>query len=705
MRGFKQQIGELSRIIFVGFCLFLGNFGEVQAQLACEGTLPFNFTRPWNRPADSWDGYVFQISPDYDPKSDWNRDFTGLSAADPTYKGYLLRDGNHFLPAAGLAFDTQFSDYSVDGYSRDSDFFTTGDSPTATGGCDAQLSHFGVILRSKKTIDEPGIYKVSIGSDDGSFFRMFENGNVGDFSLDVNGDPVRHDNWYKNGGDGLYDFVYSENIRNYYVPFEDGDSFWMDLHYYERIGNSRLSFDFELYFGPGEVENPGNATGIRSYCGIAPDPEPFASVGPAVFAEGSEPSYQWEYTSVANPTEADWIEIPGATGLGYDIPKYDASIPENSWTGTRYFRRVARNVVVDGEGNILENSFSSNILEVSIQVIADLDQAEYGLNEWIGHVYAGVKNFDSENYLGRVTEDAVFVQHFTPGGSTSSPVIFTPDYGCSFITDRFSIRYKMRLDVEPGTLNFTIRADDGFRLSLDGGVTWALYGQWESGGSTAKEYTTTFDVPDGMDQLDLVMEYYENTQRNTMDFDYEFVSLVLPLQWGNVEGQACGENNCLNWETLQEKNTSHFVLERSPDGFSWKDLDHKIPSQGETNGKVQYQAVDSTFEASWSYYRIRQVDRDGKSSYSEVIRISNDPVTESVLPFPNPTTDFIHFDEKEAILQVELISQDQRIRLEPDLEKIGKTRYRIDLRHYPSNHYLISLSTNKGKRTFKIFKR
>lgn len=131
----------------------------------------------------------------------------------------------------------------------------------------------------------------------------------------------------------------------------------------------------------------------------------------------------------------------------------------------------------------------------------------------------------------------------------------------------------------------------------------------------------------------------------------------------------------------------------------------KIPSRGETNGKVQYQAVDGSFESSWTYYRIRQVDQGGKSSYSEVIRVSNSPVATSVLPFPNPTTDFIHFDENEEILRVALITQDQRVKQEPRLEKIGKSRYRIDLRPYPGNHYLITVYTSMGKKTFKIFKK
>lgn len=705
MERFKQRKKFLVGVLLFAIGLVFFNPGEGLAQLACEGTLPVNFGRPWVRPPDNWDGYVFQLDTAYRPQNDWNRDFRGLSGANRKYKGYLLRDGTHFLSTASLAFDTQFSDYSVDGFSRDLDFFPTGISQTVGGGCDTQLSYFGVILRSRKTISEPGIYRVRVGSDDGSFFRMFENGTVSDLTPDVNGDPVTHDNWYKDGSDGLYNFVYSQNIRNYYIPFEGGESVWMDLHYYEKEGNNRLSFDFELYFGPGEIANPGNAAGVRSYCGIAPDPEAFESLGPAVFAEGSEPTYQWEYTTIANPTESDWIPIPGATGLTYDIPQYDMSTPANAWTGTRYFRRRAENEVIDGEGNTQVNAFASNVLEVTIDIIADSDQEEYGINEWIGHIYSGIKNYDSQDYLGRMTENAVFVQDFDFNGLPSSPVTFTPDYGCPFLTDRFSVRYKMRLDVEPGTLNFAVRADDGFRLSLDGGLTWMLSGQWESGGSTAMEYTAQVDILAGIDQLEMVLEYYENTGANTLDFEYEFVSLVLPLHWGRFEGNACGQSNCLTWETLQEKNTSHFIIERSADGADWTALEETVPSRGNSNGRVQYRATDTAFASEWTYYRIKQVDNDGAFGYSEVIRVANSPESRIIRPFPNPTVDFIHVGLPGEVYQVTLSSKDQRIHQGAPLMERTEEGYVIDMRMYPGGMYFLTFQTDTGAKTFKVIKR
>ncbi|MFO7824261.1 MAG: hypothetical protein R6V72_10005 [Cyclobacterium sp.] len=701
MRDDKQQKNNLARLlVLIG--IIAGSIGQTYAQLDCEfSPIPGGgFSRH-----STWYAYVYQLSPDYRPTLDYNRSFVDYSQADKKFKGVLMRGGSHFLPSNSLNFDTTFGDGSIDGFSNDENFFSTGVDPYSAGGCDTQLQDFGVIMRSRKVMDEPGIYRVRIGSDDGSYFKMYEAGNNSNPTLDINGDPVIHDNWYKDGSDGLYNFVYNQNIRNYYIPFNGGESIWMDLYYFEKKGNNRLSFNFELYFGPGEIANPGSAMGVRSYCGIAPDPEPFESLGPAVFAEGTAPEYQWQYTTLPNPVEGDWIDISNATGLTYDLPQYDENDPDNNWTGTRYYRRKAENTVTDGEGNTLINSFASNILEVNINVIDDLDQSEYGNNEWIGHIYSGEKNFDSEDYLGRMVEQDIFFQDFDYNGLPSSPVTFSPDYGCPFLTDRFSIRYKMRLDVEPGTLSFNVKADDGFRLSVDGGVTWLLSGQWESGGSAGTTYTAQYDVPAGMETLDLVMEYFEVTGGNSIDFNYDMASLILPLRWGEISGQSCGESNCLYWTTVQEKNTSHFVVEKSPDGHQWKALPGSVPASGQSSGTRAYQAEDSLVTDKKAFYRISQVDLNGDFSHSEVIRVENNSLRKKLLPFPNPTVDFVHFETEEEVVRVRLSSQDQRISREPKIERTGEYRYSIDIRDFPVAHYMLILETDKETSVYKIMKR
>src|SRR5690606_19431722 len=219
-----------------------------------------------------------------------------------------------------------------------------------------------------------------------------------------------------------------------------------------------LSFHFERYLGPGEIK------GTVDLCGLAPDPGEFESLGPAAFLEG-EITYQWQYSLVNDTTSSNWTDIDGAEGLTYDDP--------GGWNGIRYFRRLAINIA-----NRDSINYPSNVLTVNLSVIGDWDQQEFGQNKWIGHIYQGKGDFSDQAYLGRMEESSIFTQDFDYNGTPSSPNYFSPSYGCSFLTEKFSVRYKMKLDVSPGNYNFKVRGDDGFRLSLDGGVTWAINDSW-----------------------------------------------------------------------------------------------------------------------------------------------------------------------------------------------------------------------------------
>jgi hypothetical protein len=459
----------------------------------------------------------------------------------------------------------------------------------------------------------------------------------------------------------------------------------MTLNYYENDGANRFSFNIELYFGPGEIKMGNDASGSVTFCGINPDPTIISSLGPAVFEDGEVTEYFWQYATT-NDESTVWTTIPGATGKDYDIPAYQ----DDSWTGTRYYRRGATNTIVDDEGVSTDVDVFTNVLEVIMNPIPDLDRTEFGDNEWIGHTYDAPRNFATSNYAGRVFEDAVFHQSF-PGG-----------VGCTSQTSNFTVQYRMRMDVSPGTYEFTVNGDDGYRLIIDG-VT--VIDEWmKEGGRKSTADTYELDVSeDGV--IELILDYYELGGDQSITFDYVETLLVLPLEWGDFLGQSCGENNCLNWSTLQEKNTSHFILERSYNGFSWEIFGETLEAQGNSNQEVYYDYADHSVTKDVTFYRIKQVDLDGTFSYSDVIRVENNSVRNKLMPFPNPTTDLLFVDSEEGILSVELTSQDQRVRANPLLEKVSDSRYQIDMRQFPSNHYLVTIQTEKSKKTYKIMKR
>jgi hypothetical protein len=95
----------------------------------------------------------------------------------------------------------------------------------------------------------------------------------------------------------------------------------------------------------------------------------------------------------------------------------------------------------------------------------------------------------------------------------------------------------------------------------------------------------------------------------------------------------------LDWETASETNNDDFTVQRSSNASAWSDV-KELRGSGNTSSVSYYTAYDESPLPGVSYYRLKQTDVDGKSSYSvtKTIDMSN-AVTLSV--YPNPATTYI----------------------------------------------------------------
>lgn len=115
------------------------------------------------------------------------------------------------------------------------------------------------------------------------------------------------------------------------------------------------------------------------------------------------------------------------------------------------------------------------------------------------------------------------------------------------------------------------------------------------------------------------------------------LTATLPLVWGDFT--ALGRNNKVNltWSTLQEENTSHFVLEHSVDGRTFSTI-ASMPAAGNSTTTTNYSYNHNTPNlAKNNHYRIQQVDLNGRSTYSAVRRVKfNNGKVVAVQAVPNP---------------------------------------------------------------------
>jgi hypothetical protein len=124
------------------------------------------------------------------------------------------------------------------------------------------------------------------------------------------------------------------------------------------------------------------------------------------------------------------------------------------------------------------------------------------------------------------------------------------------------------------------------------------------------------------------------------------VTTLLALPVTLVEFSAGYHNNAirLRWATVQESNSSHFEIEKSTDGISFSTIG-TINASGNSTSRKDYSYTDMAPLSPVNYYRLRQVDLDGRFEYSRVIRIKYEPKT-LVKNIVNPVHDIlsVHLD-------------------------------------------------------------
>ncbi|MEO8471263.1 MAG: T9SS type A sorting domain-containing protein [Chryseolinea sp.] len=128
----------------------------------------------------------------------------------------------------------------------------------------------------------------------------------------------------------------------------------------------------------------------------------------------------------------------------------------------------------------------------------------------------------------------------------------------------------------------------------------------------------------------------------------------------------------LNWITYTELNNKKFKLQRSADGFDFTQIG-EIPGAGNSSTKLTYKYIDEAPLSGLSYYRLVQVDFDGKETYSPVISVHRKGASLTFQVYPNPASDeWIHFNQKANIVVVN--SLDQLIMTAQEVDKLDASK-------------------------------
>ncbi len=183
---------------------------------------------------------------------------------------------------------------------------------------------------------------------------------------------------------------------------------------------------------------------------------------------------------------------------------------------------------------------------------------------------------------------------------------------------------------------------------------------------------------------------------------------VLPIELTEFNVVQNGNVVDLNWTTASEKDNAYFAIERSVDGKNFETLKN-VNGAGNSSTIKKYTETDAQPLKGISYYRLKQVDFNGQSSYSELrtVIVKNAGKTYVALsPSPAQNNLNIEFNTDASIVYTIEISDIAGKIISSSAITSGKesTKTSVDVTELSRGMYFVTLSGNKDAERLKFVK-
>jgi hypothetical protein len=174
------------------------------------------------------------------------------------------------------------------------------------------------------------------------------------------------------------------------------------------------------------------------------------------------------------------------------------------------------------------------------------------------------------------------------------------------------------------------------------------------------------------------------------------IGSILPVKWVSFNASVENKNEVsLSWDVIEQQNQG-FYVQHSQDGNKWENItfikSKKVP---EIVAKYSYSYTADL--SGKQYYRIEQVDVDGKQTYTEVRTITLNTDGLNMAVWPNPAKNNINIDNKntktDMVSKAQLFDFSGRMSMEKQLQPGVNS---IDISSLPAGTYLVKANINNG---------
>jgi len=184
-----------------------------------------------------------------------------------------------------------------------------------------------------------------------------------------------------------------------------------------------------------------------------------------------------------------------------------------------------------------------------------------------------------------------------------------------------------------------------------------------------------------------------------------FTDPTLEVDLASFEVRQNEDDIVLEWTTVMELNNEYFIVERSADGVEYEEIG-KVAGAGNSVADIDYEFIDRNPLEGISYYRLKQVDADGRISYSEVrvimIDTEGDKTRYAIYPNPLPQGQSLFLDSNNSgKVMIHIIDSNGR---KIYSEKVAAQNH-IDTPELLPGNYMVNLINGEENFSFKLFVR
>lgn len=280
----------------------------------------------------------------------------------------------------------------------------------------------------------------------------------------------------------------------------------------------------------------------------------------------------------------------------------------------------------------------------------------------------------------------------------------TPIVDASFTVSSIDMKHRRS---GTGPLSFQLRSSqDGYALNIGGVITAVNNTNTQTASFTSLSVTSATAV------TFRIYAYNAGATTGTWgpgdaltgnDLTINGTAAILPVELKTVKVSKKNAAAQLSWQTATENNNSHFDIERSNDGVKFSKL-NDVKGHGTTNIVQDYTFTDDAPLKNINYYRLLQVDFDGKETIPKTVSINFDGKGQGKAKvYPTLVKDVVNIelaqDTKAEISMRDLMG---RVIITQNTEGVANTS--LNISNLNSGMYLLSIRSNDGVETVKIQK-